>query len=223
MKVIDCVQGSAEWQDARIGIPTASQADCLLTPKTRKPSTQSVAYRNRLLAEWLTGYPLEPPTTLWMDRGVEMEAKAREFYEFHRDVEVEQVGFCLRDDRLFGGSPDGLVGEDGGLEIKCPALHTHVGYLLGAGPDYLGQVQSYLYLTGREWWDVVSYNPDLPPAVIRVERDVEYIEALTKALDVFCADLAEQKEKLLPYRMVEDRSQVVHPVEGQLGRSLVEA
>lgn len=221
MRVVECEQGSAEWQQARLGIPTASQADRIITPKTRKASSQAVDYRNRLLAEWLTGFPMEPVTTMWMERGVELEPEARQWYSFQRDVEVEQVGFILRDDGLFGGSPDGLIGGDGVLEIKCPTLSHHVGYLIGDGPDHTGQVQSLMYLTGRVWADVVSYNPDLPPVVRRVERDEQYIADLVAVLDIFLADLAEKKEQLLPYRSEE--CSIVHPVTNQLHESLAQA
>lgn len=219
MKVIDCEHGSPEWMQARLGIPTGSCVDNIMTPKTRKLSASSVQYRNKLLAEWLTGFPMENGSTLWMDRGMDLEPKAREWYEFHHDAEVAATGFVLRDDGLFGGSPDGLIGDDGGVEFKCPAIHTHIGYMLKDGPDYIGQVQSYLYLTEREWWDVVSYNPDLPAVVNRVHRDEEYIASLVAVLDIFVADLAEQKEKLLPYRMVEGGT-VAHPVDDQIRRSL---
>lgn len=219
MKILDCEQGSPEWQTARLGIPTGSCVDKILTPKTRKLSASSVVYRNMLLAEWLTGYPMENGSTVWMDRGIDLEPEARAWYELHRDVEVQPLGLILRDDEQFGGSPDGSVADDGLVEFKCPALHTHVGYMLNDGPDYLGQVQSYLYLGERPWIDVVSYNPDLPPVVNRVERDEKYIADLVAALDPFIADLCEQKEKLLPYRMV-DGAAPVHPVEDQLERSL---
>lgn len=204
MKILNVQQGSPEWLRARLGIPTASQVDRLLTPAKLKISSQATLYRNQLLAEWLCGYPIDwGGQSAFMERGTDMEPEARAFYELQRDVEAQTVGFVLRDDGLFGGSPDSLVGKDGGLEIKCPALHTHVGYLLDPAAleaEYRGQVQAYLYLTGRAWWDLIAYNPELPAVVRRIERDEAYIAALDAVLEVFLAELAQARTVLEPHR-----------------------
>ena len=208
MKILDVVQGSPEWLRARLGIPTASQADRIITPRTLKASAQAATYRNQLLAEWVCGYPIDwSGSSQWMERGTELEAEARAAYELEMGVDVQQVGFLLADDGLFGGSPDSLVGDDGGLEIKCPALHTHIGYLLD--PDslvatYRGQVQSLLWLTGRRWWDLWAYNPDLPAVRVRVVRDDAYAEAFGEALSAFTAALVEGREKLAAHRQVDE-------------------
>lgn len=194
-------QGSMEWLHARLGIPTASRFADILTPKTLKLSKQAGRYRNRLLAEWLLGYPLDDEVDGgWLERGRNQEEEARRWYEFDRGLVVETCGLVLRDDLQVAGSPDGLVGDDGILEIKCPALHTHVGYLLEGPPDYRSQVQGYLYLTGRKWADVLSYSPQLPSVVERVERDEAYIAALGEALDGFIADLQRCRERLAEFR-----------------------
>lgn len=204
MKILDVVQGSPEWLRARLGIPTASQVDRILTPAKLKLSSQAGGYRNQLLAEWLCGYPIDwGGSSQFMERGTDMEPEARAFYELQHDVEARTVGFVVRDDGLFGGSPDSLVGEDGGLEIKCPALHTHIGYLLDPEAlvaEYRGQVQAYLYLTGRAWWDILAYNPELPSVVQRIERDEAYIAALDQVLGLFLADLARARAQLEPHR-----------------------
>lgn len=204
MKILNVEQGSPEWLRARLGIPTASQVDRLLTPKTLKISSQAGTYRNQLLAEWWCGYPIDwGGQSSFMERGTDMEPEARAWYELQRDVEATQVGFVLRDDGRFGGSPDSLVGEDGGLEIKCPALHTHLGYLLdpeALTAEYRGQVQAYLYLTGRAWWDLLAYNPELPPVVRRVERDELYIAALDKVLAEFLGELERARAVLEQHR-----------------------
>ena len=198
---LDLEHGSREWVMARLGIPTGSSFDRILTPKTRKPSSQAVVYRNQLLAEWVLGYPIDwGGQSAFMERGSRMEPEARAWYEMTRGVDVELAGFVLRDDRMVGGSPDGLVGDDGILEIKCPAIHTHIGYMLGDGPDYTAQVQGYLYLTGRAWADVLSYHPELPPVVVRVERDEGLIAPLGAVLDAFVANLSECRGRLAPYR-----------------------
>ena len=204
MKILDVVQGSPEWLQARLGIPTCSQADRIITPKTLKPSSSAAMYRNQLLAEWVLGYPIDwNGSSQWMDRGADLEAEARAAYELETGADVETVGLILRDDGLFGGSPDGLVGAEGGVEIKCPAIHTHIGYLLD--PDslaetYRGQCQALMALTGRRWWDLFAYNPDLPSVRVRVARDPEYAGAFNKALDQFIALLRKGREILQPHR-----------------------
>lgn len=204
MKIIDCEQGSEAWLRCRLGIPTASQANRLLTPAKLKPSSQAGDYRNQLLAEWLCQYPIDwGGASQFMDRGTELEPEARAFYAFQANVEVEQVGFLLRDDEMFGGSPDGLVGEDGILELKCPSLHVHIGYLLDPAAlqaKYHGQVQALMYLSGRQWADLVAYNPDLPPVVLRIERDDAYIAALESVLEAFTAELLACRQTLEPHR-----------------------
>ena len=100
MKTLDLEQGSTEWMMARLGIPTASRFDRLLTPKTRKPSASRDSYRAELVAEYLMGQPLDWGTSAWMERGTELEDEARRWYEMDRGVDVEQVGLVLRDDGL---------------------------------------------------------------------------------------------------------------------------
>ena len=193
MIVLDVEQGSPEWYEARLGIPTASRFGSILTAKTRKYAKGAVTYRNELVAEWILGFPLDDASTDWMDRGSDMEADAVSYYEFQRDVEVERVGFVLRDDRKVGASPDGLVGSDGGLEIKCFSAGHHVGCLLGEDPAMMTQVQGNIWLAEREWWDVLAYNPAFPPVLIRVARDDAYIEDLEKAISKFLGELEQAK------------------------------
>lgn len=132
-----------------------------------------------------------------------LEPRARGWYAFDRGVPVQEVGFVLRDDGQAGGSPDALVGDDGGLEIKCPAIHTHIGYMLAPEKlvaEYRHQIQGNLYLTGRDWWDVLSWHPDLPEVVERILPDREYHKALHEALAVFNAELERAKAILEPHR-----------------------
>lgn len=201
MKIINCEQGSPEWMEARLGIPTASQFDRIMTPKTLKPSAQASGYRAELVAEWLLGHPLDWGTNAYMERGMELEEEAKRYYAFQTGQEVETVGLVLRDDGLVGGSPDGLVGMHGLVEIKCPLAVQHVRYMLGEEPDYIGQVQGYLYLTGRRWCDVLSYHPDLPPVIQRVERDEDYIAALLPILEEFVVRIEADKLQLAKYRL----------------------
>lgn len=204
MRVLDVVQGSPEWLQARLGIPTASQADRILTPSKLKPAAAAREYLHQLLAEWILGYPIEwAGNSQYMQRGTDLEAEARAAYELEMGVDVQTTGLLLTDDGMFGGSPDGLVGDTGGVEIKCPAIHTHIGYLLApeslAG-RYRGQVQALLWLTGREWWDLWAYNPELPPVRARVEPDPEWQAAWEPALAGFLDALTYGRERLEPYR-----------------------
>ena len=196
MITLDCVQGSDVWFQARLAIPTASNFDRVITPGG-KPSTQSEGYMNRLLAEWLTGKASDIEQSEWMKRGIEMEAEARDYYAFRHDVEVKQVGLVYQDDRrLVSCSPDGLL-DEGGLEVKCPAPHTHVSYLLNGFPsDYIPQVQGSMYVTGRPWWDFISYHPDMEPVIVRVKRDDAYIKTLEGLLNKFLAEMAARRDKL---------------------------
>lgn len=205
---LDVEQGSLEWLEARLTIPTASEFDRIITPKTLKLSASSEAYRHELLAEWLLGEPLVSGDSGFMMRGTAMEDEARAWYEMQRDVDVDRVGFLLRDEQDAGCSPDSLVGEDGGLEIKCPSAAVHVGYLLGSVADaYRCQVQGCLWITGRQWWDVLSYHPTLPKALVRVERDEVFIEALAKLHGQFWAYIQEGRDALLKrgYKPVRER------------------
>lgn len=201
MKILKVEQGSPEWEFARLGIPTASRFDSLLTPKTLKASTQAEKYLDELLAAYLLGQPLEWGSSGFMERGTEMEAEARKWYEFTYDVEVETVGFVTRDDGLVGGSPDGLVGADGILEIKCPGALKHVSYMRGTHPDHRGQTQGYMSLTDRKWCDILSYHPDLPPVVFRTERDEAYLSALNPILTRFVERLEMAKKKFADKRV----------------------
>lgn len=203
MKIIECVQLSREWTEARLAIPTASQYHRIITPRTMKPSSSASGYLYELIAEWVLGQPLDNEGSLLMERGKEMEAEAVRFYEMDHNCETRQVGFCLHENRPTGCSPDRLVGGDGGLEIKCPSPKVHVGYLLdGVSEEYRCQVQGQLWITGRQWWDLLSYHPDMPPALVRIERDEEFIAALSMAVDGFCQRLDNAKKQMIQLGVV---------------------
>lgn len=181
-------QGTVEWLKARIGIPTASQFHRLITNKTLKPSSQQDGYLSELIAEWIIGAPLQGASSGMMERGKLLESEARPWYEFVRGVTVEQVGLCLRDDRLVGASPDALIGEDGILEIKCPGPKVHVSYLLGHTnlyADHRAQVQGALWITGRKFADLISYHPTMEPVLTNCPRDDHFIAALAEIVDGF--------------------------------------
>lgn len=194
MIVYNVEQGSQDWINLRLGIPTASCFSKLLTPKTLKPSASADAYACELVAEELTGEPLDAASTGFMERGTGMESQAAAWYEFENDVEVQKVGFITNDDKTIGCSPDDLVGDKGGLEIKCPSAGQHVQNIFNMGIKYKLQVQGCMLITGREWWDILSYNPCIRPVSIRVVRDEECISALADVLTAFISTVREKIE-----------------------------
>lgn len=200
MRIINVKQGTDEWLRARLGLPTASNFDRLIT-KTGKPSASADRYLARLCAEWFMGYPLDEMQTPFMERGSALEAEAVAYYEFETDSTTSEVGLCLTDDGKAGASPDRLVGDDGLLEIKCPSPEVHMGYLLGGLTDeYRVQVQGQLWVTGREWCDLLSFHPTIPRATVRIERDEDFIGALADIVANFAARLDAAKAKLEPTR-----------------------
>lgn len=202
MKIIPCEQYRPEWWEARRGIPTASQFHRFMTPKTNKFGAGAESYILELIAAKMrpeAAFLTDRPMTRDMEHGAAMEGEARKFYAMEKGVDVQQVGFCLSDCGRYGGSPDGLVGEDGGLELKCPQVKTHVGYLIdGKLPDeYKAQVHGLLLITGRPWWDFMSYvGLDIDPVIIRVVPD-EYTRALKVALYQFLEKLDNTVKKLV--------------------------
>lgn len=184
-------QGTDAWKQDRLGLPTASQFHRIVTP-TGKLSTQSTGYMAELLAEWMTGES-EHFTSGFTERGNDMEVEAVKWYEFERSVDVQRVGFCLADSRCYGASPDGLVGDDGCIEIKCKSAKAHANYMLDASDlgtkDHKPQVQGVLWVCERKWCDVISYHNLMPPVVVRVERDEDYIALLTASVREFVMTL----------------------------------
>jgi putative phage-type endonuclease len=191
-------QGSEEWWEARLGIPTASNFDKIITSKG-EPSKQAKKYMYRLAGERVTGICEEGYNGKFMQRGKEMEQEAREFYEMLNDVEIKEVGLCYADaSKKYSCSPDGLVGDEGLVEIKCPIITTAVEYLLaGKLPiSYFEQVQGQLLVTGRKWVDFISYYPGLKPLIIRVKRDEEFITKLVRRLNDFCDELDQVTKRI---------------------------
>ncbi len=174
MIVTNCEQRSTEWFSCRLGKLTASNlGDAFATTK----SGYSTSRRNlklRIVLERLTGKSQESGyTNAAMERGTLLEPDARAAYEADSGLLVDTVGFIQHDDLLTGASPDGLIGQDGGLEIKCPGAGAHLDFLKTnvIQHDYQLQMSHALWLTGREWWDFVSFNPDFPePLRLKVQR-----------------------------------------------------
>lgn len=198
MKVLDVKQGGPDWHLARLGIPTASQFHRIVTAKGRS-SDGAETYMHELLAEWLIGVPSGAAQKEHglLERGRRMESWAIGLYELRKDVSVRRVGLILSDDGLSACSPDALVGDDGGLEIKVPGAAGHVANMLDMTERHFTQVQGNLWLTNRLWWDLVSYNDIIPPAIVRIERDAKYIEALAASVPMFVSNLLVARQKLL--------------------------
>lgn len=188
MQYLDCEQGTPLWAEARTGRGTSSNGDRILTP-TGKPSTSREDYACEIISEKLVTGPdpwKEDYQSADMQRGTYREAEARKFLDFELDLEVKQIGCIIHDNDFWLCSPDGLIGDDGLVEIKCPKPSTQVRYFLdGVLPaKYRPQVHSQLVISGRAYVQFLSYCPGLPPLLVRVERD-EYTVAMEKAWHEF--------------------------------------
>lgn len=164
------------------------------------PSQARLKYLRTLAGEVIRGTPEEEGfTNAAMERGKVMEAEARDLYAFARGVEPVEVGFVRNGNA--GASPDSLIGDDGGLEIKTALAHIQIERLQkGELPsEHKAQVHGNLWITERAWWDFVSYSPGLPPLIVRVERDETYIAKIAAAVDAFNSELAEVVEKVRRY------------------------
>lgn len=198
IKIIDCEQGSPEWHAARCGRVTGSRiADIVRKVRGGAQSKMRATYMGELIAERLSGVqPSDGFVSTAMQFGKDNEARARATYAFMHDVEPVQVGFVIHPTiDMAGASPDSLIGEDGGLEIKVPNTATHIESLLGADidPDYVKQCQWNMACAKRKYWDWVSFDPRLPPAmqlhVRRIERDNAMIHDLEEAVRDFLSEL----------------------------------
>ncbi|VAW38907.1 hypothetical protein MNBD_GAMMA01-1305 [hydrothermal vent metagenome] len=193
MIALDVKQGGEEWLDARIGIPTASNFKKIITTKGAI-SDQRTTLLFDLVEERLLGVKKKTYESAAMNRGVELEPEARDFFQFASELHVEEVGLCYFDERKDRGcSPDGLIGKTQGFEAKCPSLAVHAKYLESnkLPTEHFQQVQGCLYITGRDQWHFFSYFPGVKPFHIIVERDEMWIAKLSKALDDFNIELNE--------------------------------
>ena len=187
----DLQQGTPEWFEARAGLPTASEFSTVQAQgKGGGASVTRARYLRQLAGEILTGEPAPAGySNDHMLRGQEQEDDARRLFSLITDLEPIRVGF-VREDRA-GCSPDSLIGEDAGLEIKCaiPAVQIERLQLGRLPPEHVAQVQGSLWVTGRSHWHFVSYCPRLPPLILKVERDEAYIASLAKAVEAFNQEL----------------------------------
>lgn len=193
----DVIQGSDEWHDQRRGIVTASVVRELVTPKTKKitANDKSRSIVAQLVAERITGYT--DPTYIGVDmlRGIEDELRARDLYAEVYERPVHQIGFLLRkeDTWQLGYSPDGLVGDDGLIEVKSRRSKLHLATILAdeVPADYMPQCQAGLLVSGREWLDFISYSGGMPMWHKRVLPDPAWQEAIIAAAEQFETTAAE--------------------------------
>jgi putative phage-type endonuclease len=204
MKVIDAPQKSGDWLRARAGRVTASQMSKVIAKlKNGGEAAPRFNYRWQIVAELLTGAVHESYVSPEMEWGTETEALARAAYEIEHDCDIEQVGLVLHpENERMGASPDGLIGDKGCIEIKCPKSATHLQYLYAkvCPEEYIPQVQWVMACTERAWCDFVSFDPRVPKKLqmltVRVPRDEAYIQCLYLEAQQFLAEVDAVIEQL---------------------------
>ncbi len=198
-KIHTCLQGSDEWLALRVGKVTASELDRIVDSKF-EPRTGEMpkTFLYEKAAEAFRGQPLPGFSSWETEEGQAIEDEARRWFAAFTSHKVRTVGFVETDDGLFGASPDGLLDEDGGLELKAPQVTNQIRYFLEGRvpPAYLAQVHGCLYATGRPWWAFVSYRRHYPAFVIKVERDEEICAKIETAVRAFHVKLAAALAKL---------------------------
>ena len=199
-------QGSGAWLYERCGFVTASRfKDVLDFTKAGKPGAKRTAYLWEVVIERLTGQPSDHYASAAMQWGTDQEPHSRMAFEAMSGQIVEEVGFIKHQTLpMVGGSPDGLIGDDGGFESKSPFNSAvHLATVLGGMPeDHMAQVQGLMWITGLKWWYFVSYDPRMPEPlrmyVQRIERDAEYIAKLEAAVIAFSAEVDALVKRLKP-------------------------
>lgn len=206
MRTVTAEQRTDDWYKARLGVPTASRFSDIISKTKSGASASRAKYKSELVSEILTGVSRDNYTSSAMVWGTENEDTARLEYELLTGRSVDEIGLCLHDSFNAGASPDGLIGDDGTMEIKCPDTSTHINTLkTGNAPKtYYAQIQGQLWITGRKWCDFVSYDPRLPEnaqiIVIRVERDDEYIDDLEEEVLEFVREVEQEVSFVRDYK-----------------------
>lgn len=195
IKTLNMEQGAPEWFQVRLGLPTASCfADIISRGKGGVMSARRRTYMLKILAERITQELPQNWSNEHTERGHEDEPKARSAYEFVTGNKVQEVGFILNTDLNAGFSPDGLVGDNGTIEIKSKLPHLHIDCLLKdkVPAEHVAQIQGGLLVSGREWCDFISYTRgrNLPLFVKRVERDEKKITQIKDAIELFNIEIA---------------------------------
>ena len=198
MITVNCEQGSEEWLRLRLGLVSASRfKDIMTNPrnKTELFSSTAKSYMLELIAEIVTGEQKEVSGKA-LEWGSNNEKSAQIEYAFEQGVTVDEIGICLTDDRQIGASPDGFIGDFGGIEIKCPYNSAnHISTVIAGDmpKEHMAQVQGNMLVNNRLWWDFVSYDPRIDGKgrifITRIERDEEYIEKLQIKLTAFLIEM----------------------------------
>lgn len=209
MKVIDFPQGSPEWFQSRVGKVTASRAkDVMAKGRGGEPSTTRAAYMAELIAETLTGQQVNSfKGNADTERGVELEPRAKTAYELQTGQMVKPVGLVLhpRIERA-AASPDGLLDDNGGLEVKCPRPHIHLEYLMAnvPPPAYVPQMAMQAACAELDFIEFVSYCPTFPPDlqlfVVRYVPTMEYLKSLEGAVVEFLAEMDDKLARIAQRR-----------------------
>ncbi|WP_208433289.1 lambda exonuclease family protein [Bartonella taylorii] len=201
-------QRTAEWFQARLGKVTASNVYNVLS-KTAKglPTSKYEDYKIKLITERLIEGISQSYITPAMQWGIEHEDDALKEYAFIYDTEVTRCGFIQHPTiKMAGASPDGFVGENGLVEVKCPQSTTHLRFFMDGKikPEYIAQMQFQMACTGRKWCHFISYNPNfvgrstgLRMKIKRVNRDEEHIEEINKAVEIFLGEIEQEMQKIL--------------------------
>lgn len=194
------IQGSEAWVQARCGRVTAS---CFSDVLAKGEGKMRAKYLRRVLCERLTGKPMESYSNGHMERGTEQEPYARFAYEAETGNFVQEVGFIEHPELMCGASPDGLVNDDGGVEIKSVLATVQLETIERGGfpPEHKAQIQGNLWITGRRYWHFVSYSPDMPAHlrlyIFRVERDEPYIATLETEVRTFLVQVERKYQQLM--------------------------
>jgi putative phage-type endonuclease len=203
MRVVDHPQGTPEWLAARVGLVTASRIADIIARTKSGPSASRAGYLGELVAERLTGTSAENGyQNDDMRRGIELEPLARVAYEVKTAYVVEECGLVLHPALKAGASPDGLVADDGLVEIKCPRTHIHIEYLEAGKPPakYLPQMAWQCICTERAWVDFVSFDPRMPERlqlfVVRYAPELGYLRELEAEVSAFIAEIDAKVEAL---------------------------
>lgn len=199
------LQRTDDWFKERAGKFTGSKFVDVMA-RGKKDGKPLKAYHDlvwQIVVERMTGLPVEGPVGQALKWGTEVEPYAREAYELETGNIVRESAFITHPEHVFVGcSPDGLIGNDGGLEMKCPKDSTvHLArFADGIPEEYVPQVQGSLWVTGRKWWDFVSYDPRMPEShrifIQRIDRDDKYIAELEQAVIAAEAQVQQKLESL---------------------------
>lgn len=208
--ILNIEQGSPEWFQQRIGCCTGSRVgDAIGKLKSGKYSASRGAYAMELVCERLTNLTPSHFVTEAMQWGIEQEPVARAAYEIAAEVEVEDGCYAMHDEiKWFGASSDGLVGQDGCIEIKCPTSLTHLQWVIdGCVPDeHLGQMKAAMSCYGRKWCDFISFDPRMPKElrlfIRRLERDEAMIQEMESEVVKFLAETEHLLEVVKKRQMV---------------------